>query len=226
MAVGKASLTAQRPLLDGGEGELLPRIDDMELDTHDEQKISPTGANTSSLPPSGFPPNITALDASKNKRKRKATLANQAVKSQWTIYQGEFELPVSPTPLETHRGEMCPSGLALLHPAADLLKEWATYGCSTKTGTPWMQEQMQAAVDRGTHWSALSDDAIAHFRAEVKGKKRAGQARGVGLHKGQPAGGTQNLSNSGNTPQIETVSLNSGPFIQSTTETRGDYTVG
>ncbi len=146
--MGKASLTAQRPLLDGGEGELLPRIDDMELDTHDEQKISPTGANTSSLPPSGFPPNITTLDASKNKRKRKATLANQAVKSQWTIYQGEFELPVSPTPLETHRGEMCPSGLALLHPAADLLKVWATYGCSTKTGTPWTQEQMQAAVDR------------------------------------------------------------------------------
>ena len=64
VAVGKASLTAQRPLLDGGEGELLPRIDDMELDTHDEQKISPTGANTSSLPPSGLPPIITALDAS------------------------------------------------------------------------------------------------------------------------------------------------------------------
>jgi len=63
-AVGKASLTAQRPLLDGVEGELLPCIDDMELDTHDEQKISPTGATTSSLPPSGLPPIITTLDTS------------------------------------------------------------------------------------------------------------------------------------------------------------------
>jgi hypothetical protein len=74
----------------------------MELDAHDEQTISPMGANTSSLPPSGFP----ALDASnlscleppsldstggvvagadtpkhriENKRRRKATLANQAI---------------------------------------------------------------------------------------------------------------------------------------------------
>ena len=55
VAVGTASLMAQRPLLDGGEGELLPRIDDMKLDTHDEQKILPMGATTSSLPPSGLP---------------------------------------------------------------------------------------------------------------------------------------------------------------------------
>ena len=76
-----------------------------------------------------------------------------------------------------HRGEMCPSGLALFHPAADLLKEWATYGCPTKTGTPWTQEQMQAAVDRGPHRSALTDGAIAHFRAEVDEKVKSGQAK-------------------------------------------------
>ena len=64
VAAGKASLMAQCPLLDGGEGELLPCIDDMELDTHDEQKILPMGTNLSSLPPSGLPPIITALDAS------------------------------------------------------------------------------------------------------------------------------------------------------------------
>ncbi len=193
--MGKASLTAQRPLLDGGEGELLPRIDDMELDTHDEQTILLMGANTSSLPPpSGLPPKISpwiSLDSTggvvtgadtpkhriENKCRRKATLANQVFKFQWTIYQGEFELPVPPTPLETHWGEMCPSGLTLLHPAADLLKEWATYGCPTKTGTPWMQEQMQAAVDRGPHRLALTDNAIAHFRAEVDEKVKSGQAK-------------------------------------------------
>jgi hypothetical protein len=112
----------------------------------------------------------------KNKRRQKATLANQAQKNQWTIYQGEFELPaVTPTPLEMHRGEMCSSDLALLHPMADLLKEWATYGCPTNTGTPWTQEQMQAAVERGPHWLALTDNAIAHFRAEVDKKVKLGR---------------------------------------------------
>ena len=154
----------------GGEGELIqPYTDAMDIDTHVEQEIPPMGANTSSLPPLEFPPNIPALEASnlsgleppsldstggvvtgadtpkhrvENKRRRKATFANQALKSQWTIYQGEFELPVPPIPLEMNRGDMCPSGLALLHPAAGLLKEWATYRCPTNTGTPWMQEQM------------------------------------------------------------------------------------
>ena len=60
---------------------------------------------------------------------------------------------------------------------ADLLKEWATCGCPTNTGTPWMQEQMQAAVDRGPHWLALTDNAIAHFRAEVDEKVKSGQAK-------------------------------------------------
>jgi len=176
----------------------------MDIDTHIEQEIPPMDANTSSLLPLEFPPNIPTLDASnlsgleppsldstggvvtgtdtpkhriKNKRRGKATLANQALKSQWTIYQGEFELPVPPTPLEMHRGEMCPSGLALLHPVADLLKEWATYGCPTNTGTHWMHEQMQAAVDRGPHQMALTNDAIAHFRAEVDKKVKIGQAK-------------------------------------------------
>ncbi len=124
---------------------------------------------------------VTGADTPKhrieNKHRRKATLANQAIKSQWTIYQGEFELPVPPTPLEIHRGEMCPSGMALLHPAADLLKEWATYGCLTNTGKPWTKDHMQAAVYRGPHRSALTDDAIAHFRNEVKDKVKSGQAK-------------------------------------------------
>ncbi len=36
---------------------------------------------------------------------------------------------------------------------------------------------MQAAVDRGPYCSALSDDAIAHFRAEVDKKVKSGQAK-------------------------------------------------
>jgi hypothetical protein len=72
---------------------------------------------------------------------------------------------------------MCPSGLALFHPAAEFLKEWATYGCLTHTGKPWTQEQMQAAVDRGPHCSALSNAAIAHFRVEVEKKVKIKQAK-------------------------------------------------
>ena len=118
----------------GGEGELIqPYTDAMDIDTHVEQEIPPMGANTSSLPPLEFPPNIPALEASnlsgleppsldstggvvtgadtpkhriENKRRRKATLANQALKSQWTIYQGEFGLPVPPIPLEMNRGDV------------------------------------------------------------------------------------------------------------------------
>ncbi len=75
---------------------------------------------------------VTGADTPKhrinNKRKQKATLATQAATSQWTIYQGEFKLPPPVTSLKQHHGEMCPSGLALIHPAAELLKEWATYG--------------------------------------------------------------------------------------------------
>ena len=46
----------------------------------------------------------------------------------------------------------------------------------------------------------------------------------MGLHQGQPTSGTKNLSNCGNTPQVEIVLLYPGPLTQSTTET-GRYTV-
>jgi hypothetical protein len=92
-------------------------------------------------------------------------------------YKGEFEIPSPLSPLDSYRGQMCPSNMALHHPAASLLKDWATYGCPTRTDRPWTKEEMQEAVDRGPHQSALSDEAIAHFRAEVDDKIKSGQAR-------------------------------------------------
>jgi len=199
------SLMAQQPLLDEGKGEFEPNSVSMNIDTHTEQEILQMRETISSHPPQDLPPTVPpAMDAStfsslepprldstggvvtgadtpkhriENKQRRQATLANQAVESHWTIYKGEFELPDQPTPFAEHRGEMCPSGLALCHPTADLLREWATYGCPTNTGTPWTAEQMQAAVDRGPHRLALSDEAIAHFRAEVDKKVKSGQAK-------------------------------------------------
>ncbi len=38
-----------------------------------------------------------------NKCRRKALLASQSPKTQWTIYQGEFELPPPKELLATHR---------------------------------------------------------------------------------------------------------------------------
>lgn len=60
--------------------------------------------------------------------------------------------------------EMCPQGLALAHPAASLLKEWSQYGCPAMTGKDWTVEQMEAAIVRGPHESALCPEAIAHFQ--------------------------------------------------------------
>ena len=112
-----------------------------------------------------------------NKRRRKAQLARQPLRTKWTTYTGEFELPDPHPTLSEHRGGMCPSGLALHHPAAPLLKEWATYGCPTQTGRPWTTAEMQEAIDRGPHRSALSKEAIAHFKAEVDEKVMSGQAK-------------------------------------------------
>ena len=62
-----------------------------------------------------------------NKRWRKALLATQSPSTQWTTYKWEFELPPPLAKLESHRGEMCPAGLALHHPAAELLKGHRLY---------------------------------------------------------------------------------------------------
>ena len=117
-----------------------------------------------------------------NKRRRRDLLARQPQATQWTAYKGDYELPDPVAPLETHRGEMCPSGLALHHPVANIPKEWATYGCPTRTGKPWTRDEMQAAIERGPHRSAMSDEAIAHFKAEVEEKVRIGQAKLVAWH--------------------------------------------
>jgi hypothetical protein len=122
-----ASLIAQRPLLDGEEGKLLTNNEtiDIEIEFVPMEETGFVGLEPPRLDSTGGV--VTGADTPKhrikNKRKQKATLATQAATSQWTIHQGEFELPPPLMPLEEHRGEMCPSGLALLHPAAELLKE-------------------------------------------------------------------------------------------------------
>ncbi len=74
---------------------------------------------------------------------------------------------------------MAPQGLALKHKAAELLSDWETFGCPTRTGRDWTLGEIQAAIDHGTHKSALKPDAIMHFKAKVGDKVAKGQARVV-----------------------------------------------
>ena len=74
---------------------------------------------------------------------------------------------------------MCPTNLALHHPAASTLLEYATNGCPVNTGKLWTKEMMLAAIHKGPHVSALLPDAIAQLRTEVADKVTANQARVV-----------------------------------------------
>jgi hypothetical protein len=56
-------------------------------------------------------------------------------------------------------GLMAPSGPALLHPAAPLLLELATLGCSSDTGDSWCMDLLEAAIKKGAHPSALVPEA-------------------------------------------------------------------
>jgi hypothetical protein len=71
---------------------------------------------------------------------------------------------------------MRPKGLAFYHPAAPLLKEYATFGCPTQTVKPWTKAEMWEAVARGPHQFALLPEAIKYFQLKSKAKVAAGQA--------------------------------------------------
>ena len=62
---------------------------------------------------------------------------------------------------------MCPTGRALHHPTAHILREWATLGCPTRMGRDWTKSEMWEAVERGPHRSAMSPDALEHFAGKA-----------------------------------------------------------
>ena len=113
-----------------------------------------------------------------NKRVRIARQEQQILEPEWwTPHTGTFVLPPELPEVPHHLNEMVPAGLALHHPAAALLTEYATLGCPTQTGKPWTVEQMQAAIDKGPHASALVPEAMQQFQLEIEEKVRNGQAR-------------------------------------------------
>ena len=120
----------------------------------------------------------TRILRKENKRRRLLDQVEQSAGTDWwTRHEGNFELPPALPPLDKHLNSMCPRGLALHHPAAPLLIDFATLGCPTETGQPWTIPQMQAAIDRGPHKSTLLEDARTQLRAEVMEKITKGQAK-------------------------------------------------
>ena len=83
--------------------------------------------------------------------------------------------------LERTEGEfrsfMQPRGRTLLHDAGPLLLQYATTGCPADCGEAWSVEDMEAAVSKGPHMSALQPLAAAQFCAEALEKEQLGFCR-------------------------------------------------
>ena len=74
---------------------------------------------------------------------------------------------------------MCPTGLALDHPAAEVLLDYAHGGCPVQSGADWTVQMMTAAIEKGPHTSALDKDAMEQLQTEVAEKVKVGQAKVV-----------------------------------------------
>ena len=120
------------------------------------------------------PPRLKETDQECKQRLREV----QRQGSQWMEHMGQVAYDLTPLPRTRppHWNFMCPTGPALNHPAATLLREWATLGCPTRTGRNWTKEEIWAAVERGPHQSATSPEALTHFTEEIKEKLDKKQA--------------------------------------------------
>ena len=72
------------------------------------------------------------------------------------------------------QGLMWPRTHSLHHAAAPLLQGYATNGCPVNCGNPWTQEQIEAALQKGPHSSALTQEARKSLRAETLDKVEQG----------------------------------------------------
>lgn len=150
----------------------------------------PTPPPASALPTKLLPPTLNSLKPvsgattarhrieNKQRRRHLQQLQTEPL-SLWTTHTGNFVRPPPVPKVMNHRNNMCPSGLALNHPAGQLLTEYATLGCPTQTGDPWTIQQMEAAIERGPHSSALHPAAAEQLRLEVNEKVTKQQARVV-----------------------------------------------
>ncbi len=93
----------------------------------------------------------------------------------WTMHKRKVQLTAETTKRPKYRNSTCPTGLALEHPATPTLQEYATYRCPAKTGKQWTNVEIWEAVKQGPHVSALSVEALKHFKEEAHKKVAMGQ---------------------------------------------------
>jgi hypothetical protein len=70
---------------------------------------------------------------------------------------------------------MLPAACVSFHPFAETLKEWET-GVPVDCGAPWDWETIIAAVDKGAHKLATTDESIALIAEDVAYQVKAGYA--------------------------------------------------
>ena len=88
----------------------------------------------------------------------------------WLTHEGNTKVDPEGGVRGDYRGQMCPTGLALDHPAANVLLDYAKGVCPVNSGQPWTLEMMEAAIDKGPHSSALNPEASQQLQAEVAAK--------------------------------------------------------
>ena len=130
--------------------------------------------------------NIVATGKDKMRMKKQNRVRRNELKqaqtptAKWTTHRGDMQsVTFDPKPLPAYRGQMCPSNRAKQHPAGELLSKFASTGCPVNTGRNWTKKELQAAVDKGPHTSALHPDAIDQITTEIADKVTSGQARVV-----------------------------------------------
>jgi hypothetical protein len=71
---------------------------------------------------------------------------------------------------------MSPSACVNFHPFAAMLKQWET-GVPVDCGAPWSWETIKAAVEKGAHKSATTNESIALISEDVDYQVKLGYAQ-------------------------------------------------
>jgi hypothetical protein len=126
-----------------GKGESTP-LTKRPLTTHTKQGASAPSADNSAkcTDTRGTPRKMTELKAQikLGQQHNNNTHPKKPNSSHLTEQQRKYQ--------QTYCGLMAPSGPALHHPAAPLLLELATLGCTSEMGDTWTQELIEAAIKK------------------------------------------------------------------------------
>ena len=99
----------------------------------------------------------TNMLCKENREKQHTCQEEQGTQTFWYTHDGKLKLPAELPPPGKHQNNTCTLGLSVHHPDYETLKRYATEGCPVKTGQNWTEYEINVAVMRGPHQSALSE---------------------------------------------------------------------